>query len=194
MTIEITKQMVMGFGPCYSEELIDWVAAGRESITETDIDSLDIPWEDKIWLASRLMSIDQACNYARRVALDVADLWGCPDVCKRWLETGDPGLLEEAYWEAWSAPRPLSRGALGAAETATKHATRAAVWGAGRTTKHAIQVARYAIEMPKVDLGGMIWVVRDAALWSAAWAANASDRDDLYLTWAIETLSEGGEG
>jgi hypothetical protein len=89
--------------------------------------------------------------FAREQALGVAHLWSCPDVVRRYLETGDETIR--------AAARTAARAAAWAAAWA---AARAAAWAAARAAARdaAWDAARDAA-----------WAAAWAAAWDAAWDA-----------------------
>jgi hypothetical protein len=71
-----------------------------------------------VWMSDPERSDYVMRKFARRCALDVADLWETPDIVRRYLETGD-----ESIWAAaWAAAHP-----------AAWDAAWAAAWAAART-------------------------------------------------------------
>jgi len=162
--MKITRRMVMDLKPCYSEQKIDEIAAGRDFVSHEDIAALYIRWEDKIWLLTRLMTSEKRGTYARRVALDVADFWDCPDITRRWLETGDESLREEAFEAAFEASE-----AAGSAE---------------RAAAAAIESSR-AADIEPLFAERASWAAVEAAL-----SAGLVNEKQLYLDWAVELLLE----
>lgn len=78
--------------------------------------------------------------WARWCALQVADLWDCPDVVRRYLETGDDGGgdLAAAWSEVWRNPAPKdyagdsARGAAWSASNADWELAQDAAWDSAR--------------------------------------------------------------
>jgi hypothetical protein len=95
MTMQYTIADIMAEGPCsdnYPVERVEALMAGRESVSPQQIAVLDIPLLDRIWTLGRLLrrlSPWRARRVTRMVALDVADLWPCPDVSWWYLVSGD---------------------------------------------------------------------------------------------------------
>ena len=139
--MQYTMADIMAEGPCednYPVERVEELLAGRESISPRQIAELDIPILDRIWILGRLLyrlSLMRAHRIARLIALDVADLWPCPDVAWHYLVSGD-----ENFWSAsWSADRVAPWAASiafwyaacdGARDDATWNAAKDASWSA----------------------------------------------------------------
>ena len=132
---KVTVDDIMAHYPCdeYPRERVEELWSGKESLTLTEILDLDIPAKDRIWAVTEFLSEEETGQFTRWCALQVVHLWDCPDVVKRYLETGDEGLRDAARTTA-----------LAAAWGAAQDAARAAAWGAvhaaadaARTTAHA---------------------------------------------------------
>jgi hypothetical protein len=121
----------LGICPDYTDERLDELAAGRESLSERELSELDIPIDDRLWLLGRLCADDRN-TVARRIATDVIPLWKCPvpDVVKRYLETGESNI----------------KAAAGAAADAVSGASTWAIWAAGAATGAATWAAGDAAE------------------------------------------------
>ena len=99
-------------------------------------------------------------DFARWCALQVIHLWDCPEVVRRYLETGDESIraaardaARDAAWAAsWDAARAASWAAAWAASwDASWDAARAASWAASWAAA---------------------WAAARAAAWAAAWDAH----------------------
>jgi len=132
---KVTVDDIMAHYPCeeYPRERVEELWGGKEDLTLTEILDLGIPTEDRIWAVTKFLSEEENGQFTRWCALQVVHLWDCPDVVKRYLETGDEGLRGAARTTA-----------LAAAWGAAQDAARAAAWGAvhaaadaARTTAHA---------------------------------------------------------
>jgi len=168
------------------EQQIDELAEGRESITPADVAVLDIAWGDRIWLLTRLMTEGQRQRYARRVALDVADLWACPDVVRRWLATGDDSMRSEAAEEARSAAEAAAWSALSAAAWSAAWSA-AAAWSDAEAEAGAAWSEADAAERSAAEAAAWSAAEEAAAAWSEASAAR-SDAEAAYIGWAVEML------
>ena len=74
-------------------------------------------------------------DFARACALSVVELWSCPEVTRKYLETGDESIraaARAAAWDAaWAAARDAARDAAwDAAWAAARAAARDAAWDA----------------------------------------------------------------
>jgi hypothetical protein len=125
--MKYTKKDIKGIGICsdYTDECLDELAAGRESLSERELAELDIPIDDRIYLLGRLCADDKN-TVARRIATDVLPLWNrpVPEVVKRYLETGESDIKTAAGAAAWAA--------AWAAPWAAGAAAMAAAWDAAR--------------------------------------------------------------
>jgi hypothetical protein len=81
----------------YTDERLDELLAGRESLNERELSELDIPIDDRLWLLGRLCA-DERNTVTRRIARDVLPLWNkpVPEVVKRYLETGESDIKDAA--------------------------------------------------------------------------------------------------
>jgi hypothetical protein len=116
-------------------------------------------------------------KFARQCALDVVHLWKCPNVVRRYLETGDESLRAAAYAAAYAAARSAAMAAAWSAAWAAEWATRDSEWAA-RDAAGAARAAAYAA----MDDAG----TARAAAWAAAWAAADSAADSAARTAASE--------
>jgi hypothetical protein len=168
--MKYTKKDIKGIGICsdYTDERLDELAAGRESLSERELAELDIPIDDRIYLLGKLCA-DEHNTVARRIAMDVLPLWNrpVPEVVKRYIETGESDIKDAAWaaawdaWDAWDA-------AGAAARDAAMDAAWDAAWDAGSAARYAARdAARYAARDAAMD------AARDAAR-AAAWAAVGS--------------------
>ncbi|MGB8265168.1 MAG: hypothetical protein WCE44_02480, partial [Candidatus Velthaea sp.] len=57
-------------------------------------------------------------SWARWCALEVVELWSAPEIMRRWLETGDPALREQAEAEAADASKAAGATARAAGDAA----------------------------------------------------------------------------
>ena len=148
---KVTVDDIMAHYPCeeYPRERIEELWGGRESLTLTEILDLGIPTEDRIWAVTKFLSEEENGQFARWCALRVVHLWYCPDVVKRYLETGDEGLRDAARTAALAAARTVALNAVHAAAwNAAWNAARAAwnaadaAWNASRAARTAADAAR----------------------------------------------------
>ena len=95
-------------------------------------------------------------SWVRWCALEVVELWSAPEVVRRWLETGDPALREQAEAEAARAAAAYAAGAAAYAASAAAYAAGAAAWAARAAA----------------------WAARAAGAAGAAWAAGAAGAAD----------------
>jgi hypothetical protein len=81
----------------YTDERLDELLAGRESLNERELSELDISIDDRLWLLGRLCA-DERNTVTRRIAKDVLPLWKrpVPKVVMRYLDTGDEELRVDA--------------------------------------------------------------------------------------------------
>lgn len=104
----------------------------------------------------RLDGEDLLRDFARRVALDVANLWDMPDVVRKFLETGNENYRVAARAAAREAPRAYAArdnveaaaaGEAARAAAARTHAARAtglaAAWAASKATDGTASWDRY---------------------------------------------------
>jgi hypothetical protein len=87
----------LGICPDYTDERLDELVAGRESLSERELAEFDIPIDDRLWLLGRLCA-DERNTVTRRIAKDVLPLWKrpVPKVVMRYLDTGDEELRVDA--------------------------------------------------------------------------------------------------
>jgi hypothetical protein len=115
-----TKSDIKNLGICpdYTDERLDELLAGRESMSARELSELDIPLDDLLWLLGRLCADDRN-TVARRIARDVLPFWEglVPEIVTQYLETGDPELRDTA-WAAASDAEPAARAARWAARWA----------------------------------------------------------------------------
>jgi hypothetical protein len=171
MTTEgYTVDDIMAEGPCpnYPRARVVELWDGRERLTPHEIAELDIPLSDRIWALSHLLyrlSPYRVKKVTRMIALDVADLWPCPDIVWHYLVTGD-SEYEAAASAAFQA----------ATLTAAEDAARVAAWDAAGDTWDAAWVA---------------WVAWNAALAARdAWSLRDAGDDanaalERYLGWLV---------
>jgi hypothetical protein len=120
----------LGICPDYTDERLDELAAGRESLSERELADLEIPINDRLWLLGRLCADDKN-TVARRIARNVMPLWTVPDVVKRYLETGESDIKDAAWAAAWDAAGDAAWAAAGdAAGDAAWAAALTAAWAA----------------------------------------------------------------
>jgi hypothetical protein len=134
-----TVSDIMSEGPCeeYPVERVEALWAGRESLSPRQIAELDIPILDRIWILGRLLcrlSLMRAHRITRMIALDVADLWPCPNIAWWYLASGDKNSRAAAEADARGAPWAASTAswyaARDAAIDASYNAAREASWSA----------------------------------------------------------------
>ena len=99
--MNVTVKDIMYLGPCddYTEERVTELWDGREALSLEEIRELDIPIEDIGWAILSILSSrhpKRAEKIARRIALDVAHLWDCPDIVLWYLVTGDEESCDAA--------------------------------------------------------------------------------------------------
>jgi hypothetical protein len=142
--MKYTKKDIKGLGICndYTDERLDELASGRESLSERELSELDIPIDDRLWLLGRLCA-DESNTVARRIAMDVLPLWNrpVPEVVKRYLETGESDIKAAAMAAAWAAAWDAAGAAGAAAWDAARDAARDAAGSAARDAARA--AARY---------------------------------------------------
>ena len=92
-------------------------------------DKLCASWRRHLWCADADAVLRE---FARWCALQVIHLWDCPDVVRRYLETGDESLRDAAWDAAWAAA--WATAAARAAMTAAMTAARTAAWSADAAT------------------------------------------------------------
>ena len=126
--MQYTMADIMSEGPCeeYTIKRVEALWSGRESLSPRQIAELDIPILDRIWILGRLLyrlSLMRAHRITRLIALDVADLWPCPNIAWWYLVSGDENsraaswdAAGDAPWDAsWNAARDASIFAMDAA-------------------------------------------------------------------------------
>jgi hypothetical protein len=126
----ITIEQVMSWSPCYPQERVEELFAGRKGLTLADVFNLDIPAEHKLWVLLReeLVPAPVLHEFACRVAEQTLALLTNPDprsvaaiAAKRaWLK-GE--ITAEQLIEAKEA-------AMFAVNVADESAARAAAWSA----------------------------------------------------------------
>jgi hypothetical protein len=182
----------LGICPDYTDERLDELAAGRESLSERELAELDIPINDRLWLLGRLCA-DEHNTMARRIAMDVLSLWKrpVPDVTMRYLETGESDIKAAARAAA-DAAGGAARAAAGDAWAAwaAAMAARAAADAAGDTADAAGDTADAAGNAAGNAAGDTARAAADAAgdTW-AAWASGAAvmlKAKKKYLDWMVE--------
>jgi len=76
--------------------------------------------------------------FARRCALDVANLWDMPQIVREYMETGDESKRAAAWDAAWAAARAAAwASAWAAAMAAARDAAWDAAWSAARAAARA---------------------------------------------------------
>ena len=143
MTMTYTVSDIMSEGLCdeYPVERVEALWAGRENLSPNQIAELDIPILDRIWILGRLLyrlSQWRAHRITRLIALDVADLWPCPNIAWWYLASGDKNSRAAAEADARGAPWAASTASWYAARDAARdeaidaswHAAREASWSA----------------------------------------------------------------
>ena len=119
-------------------------------------------------------------KFARLCAQDVLHLWDAPEIVKRYLETGDENIRENARAAANTAAWAAACAAWGAARDAAWAAAWAAAcaaWGAARDAADAW------------DAADATWgAARDAAdaTWGAAWDATRGDQTARFISMFCE--------
>lgn len=97
--MDVTVLDIMRLRPCeyYPKDRVKELWAGRKFLTHYEIAELDIPYVDRVWALSGLMTPDTQRRYARKCALSVIHLWDAPKIVVECLETGAECLVSEAY-------------------------------------------------------------------------------------------------
>lgn len=117
-TLSVTLDDVLSWGPCYEEDEIRDLAAGRERMTAPEILDLPIPAEDRLWCVLRPELIPEPL-------LRVAACLFAETALERERKAGrEP---DPRSWAAIDAKRAWLRGEIDAAALA---AARAAAWDA----------------------------------------------------------------
>jgi hypothetical protein len=170
------KSDIKKLGICsnYTDERLDELAAGRESLSERELSELDIPIDDRLWLLGRLCADDRN-TVARRIARDVLPLWNkpVPPVVKRYLETGESDI------------KAAARASGDAAGDAAVGAAIWAAWAAAGAAGDADGAAARA----SGDAAGAAWYAARAAAGDAAratWDAAMLESKKKYLDWMVE--------
>ena len=213
---EITIDQVMAWRPCnydgendgrnYTRQRVEILFSGRDVLTATDIDALDIPTNDKIWvlLHGEFLSDEQmyslACDFAERV-LHLTDPHAAAIINARraWLrgEVDDCGLAAvwdaawtawEAIWDVWASGEDtawVAREAARASWVTVWTTAREAAWDAARVAVRAIARAT-AIDAAKATGKDPAWV----AAWEAGWETAWRTARDVEQQWQMEQLVE----
>jgi hypothetical protein len=108
--ITATVEQILSYGPCagYTEGRLRWLWGCREKLSQDEIAALDVNLFDRIWVLSRMLydrSPWRANRVSRRVALDVAHLWDCPDIVWWYLVTGYEAARKAALMAAARATK-----------------------------------------------------------------------------------------
>lgn len=132
----------------------------------------------------RLDAMEVLRAFARRCALDVAHLWDMPDIVRRYLETGDEAIRDEAYATAHAAAAYAARAAAYAAAAADAVAYAAAACAVARAAAYAVAAADAAADAA----AHAAYAAEGAAADAAADAARAAarDRQNTLLTSMVE--------
>ena len=131
----ITVADIMSTEPCYIEEKVIELFAGRKRARLSTVLNSEIPPEDKIWLVSRFLPDKINREFARWCALQVVHLWDCPAIVRQYLETGDEST-RDAAWAAYGA-------AAGACDAAASCAAASdTAWYAARGAARAAQIEK----------------------------------------------------
>ena len=185
MTVTYTVEDIMSEGLCeeYTVEKVEELLAGRESISPRQIAELNIPILDRIWILGRLLyrlSQWRAHRITRLIALDVADLWPCPNIAWWYLVSGDKNSRYAAWDASWNAASVFHRSVALAARSAA-----ASVFLSRGAAREAADGNSRAAPSAACDKA------RDDATWNAARDASWSARDgkdaalERYLGWII---------
>jgi hypothetical protein len=177
----INIDTVMSWDPCYEQERIKELFAGRDFLSVEDILALDIPPEEKFWALARThFTTDRvlrltACRCAERALSTAKD----PDprsihaveVAKRYAEGAATELeLASAAAESAAACRCASREAVWAA-AAESAESESAAWPEAWATRAAESAARATWS---------VWAAATWSVWAAAtWSAWNTAFDDL---------------
>jgi len=145
---------IMGTGPCYTQEKVRKLFAGRESVTALDIITANIPAKDRVWQVTRpgFLSIDirdrwleivvtrAITNYAAHCGVESVRKWAA-----KWLDGTDrtayaAGAADTAAYAAYAAYAyaayaAYAYAAAGAADTAAVAAAYA------RNAEYELQIA-----------------------------------------------------
>ena len=108
-------------------------------------------------IVASIDATDLLREFARWCALQVVHLWQCPDVVRRYLETGDESIRVAAWDSAWDA-------AWDSAWAAAKDAAWAAARAAWAAAKDAARAAAW-------DAWDSAWASARDAAWDSAWAS-----------------------
>ena len=171
----VTVDDIMAKKPCneYPREQVEALWGSRESLTLTEVLDLDIPAKDRVWAVTRFLSKEEKRYFARWCALQVIHLWNCPDVVKQYLETGDEGLRDAAWYAAWNA---------------AWNAASDAAWYAARSVGNAAWSTRFAVKEAASDAA-------DAASDAASDARDATKKaaHDAHDAWDAEQKEQVDE-
>jgi len=185
----VTMEQVMAWKPCYSNEEIEKLFAGRESLSWEDVVALDIPTEDKLWALLHEEFIPArdlhllACDFAEKV-LCLADDPRCEDSIRAkrlWVDgKATDEDLAAARAAAWAAARAAAGAAAGAAARAAARAAAGAAAGA------AARAAAWAAA--RAAARDAAWDAARAAARAAAGAAARAAARDAQLAMTVEVL------
>jgi hypothetical protein len=154
----LTVDAVMALRPCYTRDRVTTLFAGRESLSATDISTLPIPPQDRLWVILRMaprevwMPAIYACaERAIRHASWALHRHGQIGESE-WLEflppIVDAASAGDAAWAARAAARDAARAAAWAAWAAG--AARDAEWAAAGAAGAAAEAAEYELTIAHV--------------------------------------------
>lgn len=185
--MKVTIDEVMEFGPCYSLDKVTQLFCGRDELSTKDITNLAISKKDIIWILDEILykhSPNRANKLARRIALDVVDLWDCPDITLWYLMTGDDASMAAAI----SAARAVAcdsacdsdwDATMETAMSAAIEAARASV----RTSVRAVAMAAARCASRCAS-----WGSASVADFDAAWDSAREAALEKYINWIYEAM------
>jgi hypothetical protein len=157
---------VMAQSPCYDKARVRELWAGREALSVHEVLDLDIPIEDRLWAAWRMVEGTPEGEVARVSMLTrIITVHALPHPVTR------------AWAEAWLSGADQSRAASAAASDAARAASDAA-WAASDAARAASDAAWAAS-----DAASAASDAASAAASDAAWAARAA-------AWAVESEAQ----
>jgi hypothetical protein len=159
----------------YTDERLDELLAGRESLNEREFSELDIPIDDRLLLLGRLCA-DERNTVTRRIAKDALQLWKrpVPKVVMRYLDTGDEELRVDA---------------AGVADWLAGNAASAALAASG---KAGVAAWESAMGVALADERKVVVIALAAAMDAENAAKNAAKHK--YLGWMVELCESRENG
>lgn len=107
--------------------------------------------------------------YARWCARSVLHLWGVPEVVRRWIDTGEEALREEAAWAAEEEHGARTEEAWGMDEASESMAALEVAWSSVWAWSVAAGTAGRAAG-EEIDVAEVQRWAADAAGWASPWA------------------------